>query len=62
MEEGKNISRTIDDKEISMERALTESHWTFIIDKTGKVIYKDTEVKVEKDGQKVLELLKILNK
>lgn len=60
--EGNTISRTIDDKEISMERALTESRWTFIIDKTGEVIYKDTEVEAEKDSQKVLEFLKNIDK
>lgn len=60
--EGNTISRTIDDKEISLERALTETRWTFVIDKTGKVIYKDTEVEAEKDSQKVLEFLKNIDK
>ncbi len=58
LEEGGTISRKIGDDEITLERSYTVSRWTYIIDKNGKIVYKDTEVEAAEDSEKVIEFLK----
>jgi peroxiredoxin Q/BCP len=41
-----------------LERAITTSRWTFILDKEGKVVYKNEQVDAAKDTEVVLEFLK----
>jgi thioredoxin-dependent peroxiredoxin len=41
-----------------LERNITTSRWTFIIDKKGKVVYKNDEVNAQKDTEEVLSFLK----
>ncbi len=41
-----------------LERAITTSRWTFIIDKEGKVVYKNEQVDAGKDTEEVLGFLK----
>ncbi|MCK4561162.1 MAG: redoxin domain-containing protein, partial [Calditrichia bacterium] len=53
-----SISRKIGDDEITLERSYTVSRWTFIIDKKGKIVYKDMEVEASEDSQKGIEFLK----
>jgi len=43
-----------------MHRALTSSRWTFIIDKEGKIAYKNTEVTAANDSNDVLKFIKNL--
>ena len=59
---GGSISREVDGKDISLNRSTTASRWTFIVDKSGKIIYKNTEVDVNNDSGEVIEFLKQLNK
>jgi peroxiredoxin Q/BCP len=58
LKEGKSISRKVEDDEIILERSYTASRWTFIIDKNGKIVFKDTEVEAAEDSEKVMEFLK----
>lgn len=58
--QGATITKTVNGKEISLTRGVTESRWTFIIDKSGRVIYKDTQVKPAEDSQRVINFLKNL--
>lgn len=55
---GAEITRTINEKQVTLARSITESRWTFIIDKEGKIIYKDTNVKASQDSDNVLNFLK----
>jgi thioredoxin-dependent peroxiredoxin len=41
-----------------LERNITTSRWTFIIDKEGKVVYKNDEVNARQDTKEVLSFLK----
>lgn len=55
--DGGSFTKIFGDQEIEVSRAYTLSRWTFILDKTGKVIYKDTEVDFNNDNQKVINFL-----
>lgn len=41
-----------------LERNITTSRWTFILDKEGKVVYKNEQVDASKDTEEVLSFLK----
>jgi peroxiredoxin Q/BCP len=56
--DGGSIKRTIQGREITLERPFTFARWTFIVDPSGKVIYKDTGVNVGEDAKNVADFLK----
>ena len=56
------LSREIDGQSLDFFRSSSMSRWTFIIDKEGKVVYKNTKVKATEDTKKVIETLKSLKK
>lgn len=56
--EGGTITKEVDGKNVELERGTTSSRWTFIIDKNGKVVYKNDDVNVTKDTEEVLSFLK----
>lgn len=55
---GGSIVQMIDNQEITMTRELTTARWTFVIDKKGKIIYKNSSVNAEKDTREVLDVIK----
>jgi peroxiredoxin Q/BCP len=58
-EKGKSsITRELNGKDVSLDRLFTEARWTFVIDKSGKIIYKDTNVNAENDSQNIINFLK----
>ena len=59
--DGGSFTKKIGDQEIELKRSYTPSRWTYILDKTGKIIYKDTEVDFNNDNQKVIGYLRTLN-
>ena len=59
--EGGKITRNIDGEEVELTRGSTHQRWTFVINKKGDIVYKDTEVDVTKDSENVLKLLKKLD-
>ncbi len=56
--DGGTITREIDGKEFDLTRGATASRWTFIIDKKGTIIYKNTDVDVSKDSEEILDFIK----
>jgi len=54
LRDGGAIKRTVDGKEVTLTRGVTSARWTFIIDKTGKIAYKDTQVDAEGDSKEVM--------
>lgn len=60
MGEGGAIKRTVAGEEIELVRENTPKRWTFIVDRSGKVVYRDTEVNPEGDGEKVVKALEKL--
>jgi peroxiredoxin Q/BCP len=53
----KKVKQKIDDKEEEFTRGVTEQRWTFVIDKSGKIAYKNTAVKAPEDSKTVLEVI-----
>lgn len=58
MRDGGTITREIDGKSFDLIRGNTASRWTFIINKKGKVVYKNDEVNATKDTEEVLEFIR----
>jgi peroxiredoxin Q/BCP len=58
--EGGSTNLEIQGKSVDLERGSTIQRWTFILDKKGTLIYRDTEVDAEHDSHKVLEFLSSL--
>lgn len=54
---GGSVKQKIDDKEEEFTRGITEMRWTFVIDKNGKIAYKNTAVKAPEDSKTVLEVI-----
>lgn len=59
---GGKITREIDGQNLDFFRSTSISRWTFVIDKEGKVVYKNTKVKATEDTKTVLDALKSLKK
>jgi thioredoxin-dependent peroxiredoxin len=51
-----------DGKAIELRRNVTASRWTFVIDKRGKVAFKNTSVSPEHDSKQVAEVIDRLEK
>ena len=45
----KLITKQIDGKSVDLLRKATAKRWTFVIDKNGKIIHKDAQVKAKQD-------------
>lgn len=58
MRDGGTITREIDGQNFDLVRANTPSRWTFVIDKKGKIAFKNTSVDVSKDTEQILEFIK----
>ena len=56
--DGGSIKRTIQGREITLERPFTFARWTFIVAPSGKVIYKNTGVNAAGDAKAVTDFLK----
>lgn len=62
MRPGGSIKRTVQGKEVTLERTYTFARWTFIVDPSRKVVFKDTSVNAVQDSQAVIDFLKAQNK
>ncbi len=58
--EGGSITREIKGTSLDLVRGSTIQRWTFILDRQGTLIYKDTEVNAEEDSSKVLDFISSL--
>jgi peroxiredoxin Q/BCP len=55
---GGSIKRTVQGKEVTLERSYTFARWTFIVDPSGKIIYKNTGVSAAQDTKTVVDFIK----
>ncbi len=55
--DGGTFKTTVDGKEVTLKRPYTLARWTFVIDKDGKLIHKDTNVNASADSSSILEFL-----
>lgn len=58
LRDGGTITRKVNGQEFDLIRGTTASRWTFIIDKKGTVVYKNSEVDATKDSAEILDFLK----
>ena len=58
--EGGTITKEVDGQSLSLYRGVTANRWTFIIDKNGKIVYKNEEVNASSDTEEVLSFIKKL--
>jgi peroxiredoxin Q/BCP len=58
--EGGTIQREIKGANLDLTRGTTIQRWTFILNRDGELIYKDSEVDAAADSNKVLEYLSSL--
>ena len=56
---GGTVKQTIDGKQEEFTRGVTIDRWTFVVDKAGKILYKNTRVNPGQDSRAVLEVLKM---
>lgn len=57
---GGTVKKTIDGKDEEFTRAVSIQRWTFVIDKAGKIAYKNPKVKAAEDSKAVLEAIEKL--
>ena len=55
---GGTVKKKIDDKDEEFTRGCSIARWTFVIDKAGKIAYKNQKVAAADDWKAVLEALK----
>jgi peroxiredoxin Q/BCP len=53
----KSITRTVDGKEVTLDRANTAARWTFVIDQQGKIVYRDDKVKATADLDNIMAFI-----
>ena len=56
----KTAKGTVEGKEVTLTRTLTEQRWTFVIDKSGKIAAKNTEVNAAEDSKAIQEVVEKL--
>lgn len=56
--DGGKITKEIDGQSYDLVRGVSASRWTFIIDKKGKIVYKNEQVDAAKDAEAVLAFLR----
>ena len=55
---GGSIEREVDGEIKTLKRDVTTQRWTFVLDKKGKVVYKQAKVKPLEDSMNVINVLK----
>ncbi len=55
--DGGSIKRDFQGEQVTLNRGVTASRWTYIINKDGKVVFKNKNVNAAKDSQAVLDFL-----
>jgi peroxiredoxin Q/BCP len=55
--DGGQIEREFDGTPYVLKRGVTAKRWTFVVDKQGKIIWKDTQVKAAEDSKSVLAVV-----
>lgn len=58
LRDGGSIERTVGGQTFTLNRGVTSARWTFVIDRSGKIIYKNTQVNAEQDSQQVIDAIK----
>ncbi len=63
VEKGAEVkTKDVDGQPVTVKRAVTAARWTFVIDRDGRIVYKNTQVDPAKDSKQVADLIDQLNK
>ena len=57
----KTVKAVIDGKEESLTRTVTTARWTFVIDKSGKIVSINKMVKAAEDSKAIIEVVNSLS-
>lgn len=60
-EEAKSVKANVNNQELLLTRSATAKRWPFIVDASGNILYKNSEVSAESDADQILDLLSIWN-
>ncbi len=58
--EGATITREVNGDTVALTRDITAARWTFIIDRDGRIVHKETQVDAEGDSRAVLDVIRRL--
>jgi peroxiredoxin Q/BCP len=58
---GGAITQTVDGKEHVLKRGVTAARWTFVVDKSGKIAVKNSQVNAAEDSKAILALVEKLD-
>lgn len=58
LRDGGVIEKEINGEKVQLKRGVTTARWTFILDKEGKLIYKNDQVKAADDSKQVIDFIK----
>ncbi len=53
--EGSTIEKEVNGQILQLTKGVTTSRWTYVVDRNGKLVYKDTEVQAATDPETVLK-------
>jgi peroxiredoxin Q/BCP len=56
----KTVVKTVDNKEVPLVRTATARRWTFIIDRNGTLVHKDTKVNARSDPETIAKVIAAL--
>jgi peroxiredoxin Q/BCP len=54
---GEFKTKDADGNEVVLKRGVTAARWTFVIDKDGKIAYKNTKVNAAQDSKNILDVI-----
>ncbi len=57
---GGTYKATVDGKEVELKRDVTTARWTFVIDRDGRIVYKNEEVNPTNDTAEVIAAIRKL--
>lgn len=58
--DGGTITREVDGQQVELRREVTTARWTFIVDRNGTIVYKDTDVNAAGDSEAVISAIEQL--
>lgn len=56
---GASLKKVVEGTEYEISRELSTKRWTFVVDKDGRIIYRNDAVNPEKDTEEVLNFIKL---
>jgi peroxiredoxin Q/BCP len=55
-------TKDLEGQPVELKRGVTAARWTFVIDKDGKIAYKNNQVKAAEDSKQILDVIDNLKK